>query len=436
MQIEQLRVARYRSLYDVTLRPGQFTVLVGANNSGKTNFVDAIDFLADAYRYGLEIAVSRKGGFENIAHRKQRRTKSPLLFALQANLRLEELDPYGSVTARKRRATRTGAPSLRISHEFEIEAQGQAIEAAFRIRRETLRVERLDAKPTILLDVERTADELIVHEVGRGRRARGPGSRIISDLTYPFADANFLEWFRRGKGLQPTELLVGLRSFSPGLGIFARMIASTRVYQLAPLESRRSGVPTPNPDLGRHGANLPAFVAQIKKGNPAHWDQVLQMMRRLVPGLEEIRMDFTPDRRLTLQFVERGSGRPWSSDEISDGTIQSLALFTALFDPRSQLVVIEEPENSVHPWIVRNFVDACRSARDKQIIVTTHSPALINYLRPSEVAVVWRHQGETTIKPLTELDTEAMNMWADGKVSTFEILDSGWVGEAVPGGSE
>ena len=155
------------------------------------------------------------------------------------------------------------------------------------------------------------------------------------------------------------------------------------------------------------------------------------MMRRLVPGLEDIRTEFTPDRRLTLQFVEAGSGRPWSTDEVSDGTIQALALFVALFESRSGLVVIEEPENSVHPWIVRNFVEACRSA-EKQIIVTTHSPALINYLKPSEIAVVARRGGETTIRPLEELDPDAMPLWIDGKVSTFEILDSGWIVEAVP----
>ena len=74
MRIESLTISRYRSLYGVSLRPGDLTVVVGPNNAGKTNLVDAVDFLAEAYRFGLEVAVGRKGGFENIAHRKVRRT--------------------------------------------------------------------------------------------------------------------------------------------------------------------------------------------------------------------------------------------------------------------------------------------------------------------------------------------------------------------------
>ena len=66
-----------------------------------------------------------------------------------------------------------------------------------------------------------------------------------------------------------------------------------------------------------------------------------------------------------------------------------------LVDPRGRLVIVEEPENAVHPWILRQFVDACRSAKDKQTILTTHSPALISYVRPDEIVVVWRSKGRT-----------------------------------------
>lgn len=434
MRIEDLRIARYRSLFDVSLRPRQFTVLVGANNSGKTNFVDAVDFLADTYRYGLEIAVSRKGGLENIAHRKQRRTKSPLSFQLEATVTPGELVRFpGSANAAWYKRL------LRITHHFEIEAKSQAIEAAFAVRRETITVARTgdDGPDEPLLRVERTLNEVELKYAATALRkaARGNEKAFLSELLFTFTDRDLMSLFAQGKGLESTELLVGARAYNFVLAAFARIAGNgTRIFQLSPLESRRPGVPTPNPDLERYGANLPAFVAQMKKGSPDLWDQVLQMMRRLVPGLEEIRTDFTPDRRLTLQFVEQGSGRPWSVDEISDGTIQALALFTALFDTRSRFVLIEEPENSVHPWIVRNFVDACRAATDKQVIVTTHSPALINCLVPEEVAVVSRTHGETQIRGLTDLDPDAMRLWSEGKISTFEIVDSGWVVDAVPGG--
>jgi predicted ATPase len=135
----------------------------------------------------------------------------------------------------------------------------------------------------------------------------------------------------------------------------------------APLECRRAGAPTPNPDLDVHGANLPAVVDHMQRHSPRVWMKLVEAMRHIVPGLQEIRTGFTHNRLLTLQFVEEGTGRPWTAEEISDGTIQSLALFAAVFDPRTPLAFIEEPENAVHPWIVRSFVDACRAV-DKQII--------------------------------------------------------------------
>ena len=70
--------------------------------------------------------------------------------------------------------------------------------------------------------------------------------------------------------------------------------------------------------------------------------------------------------------------------------VQALSLLAALHDPRSTFVLIEEPENSVHPWIARSFLDACRTVANKQVLLTTHSPAIIDQLEPESVLVVWR----------------------------------------------
>ena len=118
---------------------------------------------------------------------------------------------------------------------------------------------------------------------------------------------------------------------------------------------------------------------------------------------------------------------------MSDGTIQTLSLLAALFDPRTRFVLIEEPENSVHPWIVRNFLTACRTAKDKQILPTTHSPALINDLAPEEVQVVWKVKGETHVSPLPELDAESVTLGNQGTARVFDLLDTGWLPQAVPG---
>lgn len=431
MRVESIQISRYRSLYDVVFSPGDFTVLVGPNNSGKSNFIDAVDFIAEAYRYGLDVAIGRKGGFENIAHRKMRRTKSPLVFGIVSTMPTRELAREGLVPGVRRLREDAFGDEIRIAHNFQLVARSQAIEADYRVSSESLSIERRDSRGGVeeLLSVHRQNDDVQVR-VNEGLTDKGP----LQQLVYPFDDAGFQKYLTSA-GSPPSELLLGARIFNPVLSHFARAIANTRVYQLAPLEGRRPGVPTPNPDLDRHGANLPAFVAQLRK-NPTVWAEILETMRRVVPGLQDIDTDFTPDRRLSLRFHESNVGRPWASEDVSDGTVQSLALLAALHDPRTEFLLIEEPENAVHPWIVRSFVEASRSVKNKQIVLTTHSPVLIDTLAPSEVRVVWRSRGETHISPLLDLDPDAQGLWNQGTAKVFEMLDTGWLPEAVPGARE
>ena len=77
MRIDELRVRRFKSLYDVAWQPGHFSVVTGPNGSGKTNLVDSVAFLSEVYRYGVDYAVGRAGGIDSIAYRSKRRTTSP-----------------------------------------------------------------------------------------------------------------------------------------------------------------------------------------------------------------------------------------------------------------------------------------------------------------------------------------------------------------------
>jgi predicted ATPase len=157
-------------------------------------------------------------------------------------------------------------------------------------------------------------------------------------------------------------------------------------------------------------------------------------MQSVVPGLTSIETAFTTSRRLSLLFHETDT-RTWTAEEVSDGTIQCLGLFTALFDPRIPFVLIEEPENSVHPWIVKTFVDTCRDAPPKQVLVTTHSPALIGYLHPSELEIASRdEEGRTQIRPLVDIDPQVSDLWAKGQIDLYELIDGGWIREALPVG--
>jgi predicted ATPase len=438
MNLSTLSIKAFRSLYDVTISPGAFTVLTGPNNSGKTNVAESLDFLGDVHRHGLESAVIRKGGFENIAHRRMRRTRHGI--AVFVAIQLDYNDPIVRQTcvrglrdigrtSEASRRVRELSPVVTLEHSFEIRAAAERIGSDFSVVEERLviRGETTETPSRELARLERAGDDI------RLRKPRASQQPLWQGLVEPLADPGFARFIK--ENVRPVDLAFSQISFwNSLLRTVESSLSRTSVFQLAPPEARRAGIPTPNPELERHGGNLPALVRNMQMNDPDSWKQVFDAMLRIVPTLEAIQWDFTSDLRLTLKFVERGVGRAWSSQEISDGTIQSLAMFCALHDRRSPLTIIEEPENSVHPWIIRTFVDVCRDVAEKQVILTTHSPALLNYLRPSEIMVVWRQKGQTHVAPLADIEPDIEELWESGKARLFEFLDSGWLLQTRPEG--
>jgi predicted ATP-dependent endonuclease of OLD family len=65
-KLEEIYIDNYKSFHKTTVKLDDFNVFVGANNAGKTNFVDMLEFIQDAIRFGLVTAVKKKGGFEKI----------------------------------------------------------------------------------------------------------------------------------------------------------------------------------------------------------------------------------------------------------------------------------------------------------------------------------------------------------------------------------
>ena len=160
-------------------------------------------------------------------------------------------------------------------------------------------------------------------------------------------------------------------------------------------------------------------------------------MRDIVPGLEEIRTEVLPSKTLGLFLAEKGFGRAWRADEVSDGTMHVLAVLAATADPQVSALVLEEPETSLHPWVIREVGGALRElSKRKTVIVTTQSPVVIDLLHPSETWIVSRRNGQTSIRRLTEIDPRIEEDWRQGRVGLSEYLDAGLVPRAVPGGED
>jgi predicted ATPase len=419
MRLHKLEIHNYKSLRNVAIEPTPLSVFVGPNSAGKTNLADAIDFLRHVYEWGLEKAVAYKGGFESIRNQDRRRSMEPICFKVV----LEVPWSYGDLL--RMGWDKGDEPGLiLIDHSFKIRSQARDGQSSFGVTSERIVASHRDPPGSPFHEfrrITREAEKVEVQDQSDGHNPLRARSR--KEL------ARISELELQGGRLE-TELLFA------GFGWpnnFSSSMSALRVFQLDPRSCREPGVPTPNPDLDGSGRNLPVALDHLKKDFPQEYDEVLAVARTVMPSLEAIETGRTHTRSLALFIKEQGIDNLWTSEDISAGTIQTIALLVAAFDPRAPLVVIEEPENSVHPWALRNLVEAFRLASEKkQILLTTHSPILIDQVRPEEVWVVQKPGTETKVDPLLSLDSSLRESWGQGKFTLSEYLDSGAVPEAVP----
>ena len=410
--IERLEIENYKSLHKVQLDLPPFAVFVGANAAGKSNFADAFDFLSIVGRTGLATAVSNKGGYENICFRRARRAKGPIRFTLSVVLPVQ----------RQSRDTY----ELGFRYSFAFRAVGEAIGAQYAVEHECLRMSCLHKEsgeqwPETLLYERRSNAELVraSHQGDLGPFV--PPTDLLAQVFDQYEEAQLHE-----------ELLLATRLRGlPPFAFLADYLSGLRVFQIMPPDARRPGSTSGNREMGKHGENLPAALQRLERESSQAHQELLEHLQLAVPTVEAVELDYVDTRELGLFLRERGIGRKIYASELSDGTLRTIALFLPLVERDYRLVVIEEPENCTHPWVARQFVEACRHhSAAKQILLTTHSPVVVDELQVDELFVVDRQSGQTTVLPATTKE-DVVEVVRNGIMRLGEYWDSGAMG-AVP----
>lgn len=426
MKLTQLNISNYKSLKHIQFYPSEITVVIGANGAGKSNLASAFDFLADLYASGIDFAIAKKGGFENIAFRRQRRTKSGISFGICVELNSKEARLAARRSFLLKELWNSQITSMTCEHHFSLRAAKQSISADYFLEHESVELniayranKGSTAQDFSRIKIERTEGEISVKSDDPTVSERvAEYLDLVGDPTNSNANSEMEDSF--------------LKIFFPSL---ANTLSGISVYQFSPQISRSPGAPSPNPKLSGYGQNLPSLIDWLSRKHPNKWASVLSAMRSIVPTLQSIETQYLHTKTLGLTFQEEGFSRPWTAEDVSDGTIQSLAILTALADPRNDLLFVEEPENSVHPWIVRQLANQLKKlSREKQVFVTTHSPVILNLVSPENVWVCFKKNGETSLRRLDEISPDLANDWHAGEGRLFELLDLGIVPEAIPSG--
>jgi predicted ATPase len=174
------------------------------------------------------------------------------------------------------------------------------------------------------------------------------------------------------------------------------------------------------PHLNQSGSNLAAFLDYLLRKDRRRFDQIQDALKKRVPGLEEISI-FTPNRETRSISLKIEGGFEIEGERLSTG-VRMLFFFVALAyhpDPPA-VVLLEEPENGVHPKRLEDIVDLLRgltegriSGRPVQVILSTHSPYLLDHIRlPQDQVLVFQREPDGQ-RSATEADQTRLKAFLD-----------------------
>jgi predicted ATPase len=221
--------------------------------------------------------------------------------------------------------------------------------------------------------------------------ARGEGSAISGEM--PDADDKRVPQKLRAPDLIAVSTL-GQFSDHPRIAALREFITDWYVSYLSIDQTRNQPEAGPQERLSKGGENLPNVIQYLKERHPERLEQIFTVLRNRIPRLERVDAEPMPDGRLLLQIKDAPFDEPVLSKFASDGTIKMLAYLTVLYDPEPpRFIGIEEPENFLHPRLLPELAEECRAASERsQLLITSHSPFLLNAMRAEEVRVLYRDE--------------------------------------------
>lgn len=346
--LERLTVRGFKSLREVTIEPGKhLTVLFGPNAAGKTNLLEAVQALS---------VMSQAPGLQD---------------ALGAEV------PVRGYVAECYSLPDEGLPALlragRAGPSFTLEADISTSQAAYGYRISP----RLEPRSGAL----RVADERLVQtRPNRGRRPsiEAKDGRILVRRKGSRASKQEAVDLRR-------SILSDRRYSGTGYEALDRMRAELgrwRTYAVEPhFRMRDEQFPGDFFDIGVYGEHLGSYLYKMRAVEPKYYDAIGRMLRQLVPGMDDFSLSLN-EHRGNLDLLFQHAGVRYSSRVVSEGTLRILALCAITMNPwiEEGLVGIEEPENGVHPRRLEQIAGmllAFAEQRNRQVIVTTHSPLLL-----------------------------------------------------------
>jgi predicted ATPase len=350
---EHITIEGFRRLFSVSVDMRPLTVMIGANGVGKTSLLETFSLLAESAKGQLQSKLSELSGLNQMVTRDKADS-----VAISLSMPVQNQEP--------------------LRYFLKLVTKGQFYE----IGQETLTQQRDPSAATPLKYID----------------SRGLDIKYFSTddqkLLRPNWEHNPLE----------TSLSQVPKMYQEPESL-RKKLASSSFYRswelnLAPKSPVRLPQPMRPAKLpGANGEDLVSCLYYLRETDPERFEIVEDTLAAAFPDFERLGFPPVAAGTLAMTWKDRNFREPLYMDQLSEGTLRFLWLVTLLQSrDLSAVTLIDEPEVSLHPELLRLLAHVMREAAQRtQLIVATHSDRLIRFLEPKEVLIFNSEDGLTTL---------------------------------------
>jgi len=380
MKIKKIEIKNFKSYKKLNIKFENFNVLIGPNAAGKSNCIQGIKFFRDIVSDGLDNAISMQGGIGYIknlnSHLSDNEIAFSIIFVPDKPFRFSKIKGKNEYEFR--------ITEFEYNFVLEVINSGNDYKIKSDKLTQTYELFRSNLKKKEFLlaskfSISKLSDRF---KFNFPKKIRHPFSLPdLKELFFiGFKDFTIEKRLLRTSELKKSLLLETPLYFMPYVETLKRDFAKICIYDFNPKQPKIATSVAGKAHLEENGENL-ALVLKRILANGHQKRKFLNLLTYLLPFVETLDVESLLDKYLQIVIKEK-----YSSDKLipgfllSDGTVFLLAIIIAMYFEEKPIVIFEEPERRIHPYLISKVIDMMKDASlTKQIILSTHNPEIVKY---------------------------------------------------------
>jgi predicted ATPase len=394
-QLQAVQVTGYRNLeIETPFELSNLNILIGANGSGKSNLLEMIEFLPDALKDGLPETFKKRGGVTHSVVNLDR--KFPTEINLSWQLTGDEKLTQGI--------------SLRYGMSVEVDEFGRFSVKQEQLEETTPRYPN-EPRPYIHLDFK----------AGKGVASPQPEGGLRKLEQAPSEPLGEPRDLKNSQELALSTLRDSLRY--PVLGTVREQALTWSFYHANDMNVRAikrqpAEIDALQRTLAPNGCNLTMVIYNLTQGSNdggIFIDYLDRLLGSLYSGHHSLQFPLIGSTHLELGWQMDHPPKSLKLHHLSDGTIRMLCWTAVLANPKlPALISIDEPELGIHPaWLPILAALIQQAAKRTQVIISTHSPELLDEFTSQADKVVVCSQNEQGYAQFERVEAESLQEWLD-----------------------